>query len=482
MLGYSLSFGSGMDLETVLGYWMEPGATSKMELKGQRTGKGRRVLGEKGIGRFAADKLARRLELISRRAGDKNEVLATFDWDEFDSESSMLSEIRNRWEARPAEAIPGQGTILTMTGLRSRWNERIFRRLCTRLSRLRSPFGELDSFAIRIESDEFPRYSGELRADFLDRAPYRIEATFDGEQAIEVRVNDARPDRHAWNGDGYLFCGPVRIRIHAFDLETDAVARVGPRMDVRPWIKEWSGISIYRDGFRVWPYGEPHDDWLRLDQRRVNNPVVRLSNNQVVGFVQISGDRNPGLKDQTSREGLLNNRAYEDLRRLLYFVLQILESERQSVRHPTVHSVGGISPRVNAVPAVPAMLEKLAQRSTPEMATELRRISVRLQESLAREQAMHRRLVEVYSELAAAAQAASVLSLSLRPVIPRMRKYCDDLRERLDGAGGREVAKHLQMLEASVAAVDERISILVAGELRIRLLQSRFLRLGSESQ
>ena len=51
---------------------------------------------------------------------------------------------------------------------------------------------------------------------------------------------------------------------------------------------EWTGVSIYRDGFRVWPYGEPHDDWLRLDQRRVNNPVEQLSNNQVIGFIDIA--------------------------------------------------------------------------------------------------------------------------------------------------------------------------------------------------
>ncbi len=72
-------------------------------------------------------------------------------------------------------------------------------------------------------------------------------------------------------------------------------------------------MSVYRDGFRVWPYGEPHDDWLRLDQRRVNNPVTRLSNNQVVGRSRAMG--NPELADQTNREGILQSRALEDLRR-----------------------------------------------------------------------------------------------------------------------------------------------------------------------
>ena len=105
-------------------------------------------------------------------------------------------------------------------------------------------------------------------------------------------------------------------------------------MEVRAWLREWSGVSIYRNGFRVWPYGEPQDDWLGLDQRRVNNPVVRLSNNQVIGFVEISRDGNPLLLDQTNREGLSHNAAFEDLRRLVHFFFLEIENHRQSIRHP----------------------------------------------------------------------------------------------------------------------------------------------------
>src|SRR5439155_1957787 len=134
-----------------------------------------------------------------------------------------------------------------------------------------------------------------------------------------------------------------------------------PRMEVRAWLKEWSGISVYPDGFRVWPYGEPHDDWLRLDQRRVNNPVVRLSNNQVVGFVEIARDANPDLRDQTNREGLLHNRAFEDLRRLMQFVLQVLEAERQSRRHPRAGKTVRASAMGKDIDAVPVALERLAR-------------------------------------------------------------------------------------------------------------------------
>src|SRR5262249_25911294 len=181
-------------------------------------------------------------------------------------------EVKSRWEVRPAHEIKGHGTMLRMSGLRSLWSERMFRRLAIRLSRLLSPFSERDRFTIRMESDEFPEYAGELQADFLPKAPYRVEAEFDGEQSIAISLNARRATIERWNGQGDLSCGPVRIRLFAFDLDGEALARLGPRMEVRAWLREWTGVSIYRDGFRIWPYGEPHDDWLRLDQRRGEKP------------------------------------------------------------------------------------------------------------------------------------------------------------------------------------------------------------------
>src|SRR5207249_4094660 len=88
--------GEGMDLETLLGVWMEPGATSKSSVNGHLTHLGRRVLGEKGVGRFAVDKLAGRLELVSRAKGSRDEIRAMFDWDDFGG-ASMLGDVKARW-------------------------------------------------------------------------------------------------------------------------------------------------------------------------------------------------------------------------------------------------------------------------------------------------------------------------------------------------------------------------------------------------
>lgn len=457
-----LDDGTGMDLDTLLGRWMEPAGSTKVGEGRQVTARGRRVLGEKGVGRFAADKLARHLEIVTRTSGSVDETRAVIDWDRFDTPELLLSEVQNRWEVVPAVAIPQHGTLLNMTGLRCIWTERMFRRLCIRLSRLLSPFRDGDPFAIRIESDEFPQYSGELRADFLGRCPYRIEAVFDGLQTISLAINGRPPVQQRWNGHGDLACGPLRVRLHVFDLEADALARIGPRQEVRAWLREWTGVCIYRDGFRVWPYGEPHDDWLRLDQRRVNNPVEHISNNQVIGFIEIGRDANPELKDQTNREGLIHNRAYDDLRRLVYFVVQALEAERQSIRHPARRhpavQVEDADQRLSLADEVGA----IAGRVGGEDGRALREIQRQLEQAAAQEQVREQELIVGYSSLAAVGQMAE----GLLQVIPHEMHTVNAELNRLQGILGKkkipEATDAIEEIQSSLACLQDYHRLMLA--------------------
>jgi hypothetical protein len=421
--------GHGMNLDTLLSKWMEPAASTKVGKGKQITRLGRRVLGEKGVGRFAADKLARHLTMVSRCPRRPEEVHAVVDWDRFDSDAVMLSDVLNRWEERPAREIEGHGTLLRMSGLRSQWTERMFRRLSLRLSRLLSPFRtDKDRFVIHIESDDFPEYSGELRQDFLEKAPHRVDARFDGEQTVTIALSGRRAVAQRWNGQGELTCGPVGIRLFAFDLEGESLARIGPRAEVRAWLREWTGVSIYRDGFRVWPYGEPHDDWLRLDQRRVNNPVEKLSNNQVIGFIEIGSDSNPDLMDQTNREGLIHNQALDDLRRLVNFVLQSIEAERQSVRHPVQRVSTSGEHRVSEAESISAKLEKVASKAHGEVGQEVRTIRQQLQDQSLRDAADRKRLIEGYSGVAAIGQMAAGMLPVITHEISRMREEMERMK------------------------------------------------------
>lgn len=436
--------GCGMDLDTFQRGWMEPAGSTKAADGAKVTPSGRRVLGEKGVGRFAADKLGSTLELVTKRDGSP-EVRAEFDWDLFDTDGEMLAGIKNRWETRPVSEIAGHGTILRIGGLREPWTERMFRRLSTRLARLQSPFGSRHGFSIRIETDEFPEYSGELRSTFLDRAPYTVQVDFDGADSLKVELNGKSRKLAASPVLGQLACGPVRIRLYAFDLETESISRVGPRHEVRAWLREWSGVSVYRDGFRIWPYGEPSNDWLRLDQRRVNNPVVCLSNNQVVGFVEISRDRNPELMDQTNREGLIQNQALEDLRRCVEHTFHLLEEARQRVRHPRDREPRGGETRVDST--VDA-LEQIATSVDSRTRRDIKRIVGEARATAEREHAEKRRLEQAYADLAAAGEAAIGIGSTVSELFKRLRSELPPSARRNPDASKllEEISAHLAML------------------------------------
>ena len=93
--------GHGMSLETIQTTWMEPATLFRK--RQQRSEKyGRRVLGEKGIGRFAASRLANTLEVVTRRVGEDREIRALFDWSQFDDEHKYLDQVEVRWEESDA--------------------------------------------------------------------------------------------------------------------------------------------------------------------------------------------------------------------------------------------------------------------------------------------------------------------------------------------------------------------------------------------
>ena len=469
--------GHGIDRETLLGRWMEPASSWKRD-KGGRTKKGRRFLGEKGVGRFAADKLAAHLEMRSRCPRSTQEIRAFVDWDRFDSNDRMLSDVRCHWRMGPGTKKRWHGTVLTLSRLRTTWNERMFRRLSTRLARLITPFSDLSDFRVTIGSDEFPDYGGELERPFLDRAPHAIDASFDGGNQVAIRLGGSKPEKYSWNGSGELRCGPVRVQLFAFDL--DALARVGPVSELRAWLKQWTGISIYRDGFRVWPYGEPHDDWLRLDQRRVNNPVVRLSNNQLVGSVHVSRDANPQLRDQTNREGLLQNRALEDLRRLLYFVLQILEAERQKIRHPAGRVELPQSPSGNGDGSPYVELERVTQKAEGALRVELERVCRNLRETRAGEALRQQKLISQYTDLAALAQLSSSVRTAVQEPLARVRAVAVSLQGSLSGSGTRALRSEFRSLRASVDALDARMKMLALVEGNERNNRRRTINVASE--
>jgi hypothetical protein len=373
---------------------MEPATPSK-RVKKRRTEKYKRFyLGEKGIGRFAASRLAEELELISRKKNIPTESYGILDWRQFDDEKKYLDEILILWDERaPKEIKPGgaidllwknekelptpshrdHGTILIMTGLKQKWEIQHFEGLQRNLARMVLPKysrkneddkdpgfevelslpDEFSQFSSKVSPPQIlkhPHYSvkGKVTAEGSYEISYKIVAdgnfvstkgrflrVKDSMGRFELREIDAAKFDNLPTDIRFIECGPIELDIRVWDRDDlgNIVQKTQSTIkDIRTDLDAVAGINIYRDGFRVLPYGEPNDDWLRLDLRRVQKPTMRLSNNQIYGVIYISSEANPKLRDQSNREGLDENQAVIDLREILILVLNQLEGMRYDAR------------------------------------------------------------------------------------------------------------------------------------------------------
>lgn len=168
--------GVGMSLDIIKNVWMEPATIYKKNNK--NTNPKRRFTGEKGIGRFASAKLAEKLKITTRQEHD-NEVVVSFNWDDFSDDSKYLSDVKTKWEVRSPISINNSGTILELNHLSSDWDEVKIRELMVALSRLLSPIAPSEDFLIELKlPGELEEVGGLIdRPETLNKPDYYIKGS-----------------------------------------------------------------------------------------------------------------------------------------------------------------------------------------------------------------------------------------------------------------------------------------------------------------
>ena len=339
--------GVGMDFETIQKAWMEP-ATNYKKKEENKNNSRRRFTGEKGIGRFASAKLSSRLELVTKQE-NKDEIVVKFNWNDFSDEESYLDDVKIEWTIRPAQEIKKCGTILKLKELNEDWDETKISELRVALSRLLNPIVPTDDFLISISlPDGFGKSLSGLieRPETLNRPNYYIKGsvTEDGLPKDVVFFSKMKGQEETLSLRDNLFTtnksysvGPFNFEFKIWNRDSGDLLSLASETNsivknVKKDLDDLCGISIYRDNIRVLPYGNHNNDWVRLDMRRVNNPTLRLSNNQIVGYISIGLDTNPYLKDQSNREGIVESEAFEDLKECIKIILNEVEQRRYSER------------------------------------------------------------------------------------------------------------------------------------------------------
>lgn len=288
------------------------------------------------------------------------------------------------------------GTTIVLNPLREAWSQRLFEKVNTNLKSI-NPIGSADTFIVVVNNTWYPEYSFVTKKVAIDEDDYdyRICARYDGAKKLEIRllrneVNLAKKSivvekygkvvrkstddfwerekfqRHNYRKEDYdkeiVFEKDVRSILPQESLEK--IQEVGPftsemfflrntnssdyaimkRVAVRKrrrLLEQFSGIKLYRDDFKVRPYGDEGAmyDWLEMGLRKQKNPggvahqtgAWRVQPYQMIGLVKIGRETNPSLIDMANREGLALNETYYIFVDLLQDCLKEFEFDRQYV-------------------------------------------------------------------------------------------------------------------------------------------------------
>ena len=109
--------------------------------------------------------------------------------------------------------------------------------------------------------------------------------------------------------------GTIEGCLYGFSSEgkiLDLIYGAGKRELLKSYLLQNGGVKIFRDGIRVYNYGEPNDDWLGINQNRVRRMGNHFSKNQIIGGISLSlEDTKKSLVEKTNREGFIESDSFE---------------------------------------------------------------------------------------------------------------------------------------------------------------------------
>jgi len=342
--------GKGMSYDDILNKWLFVAYSAKREGTEEDSFDFREKIkvkrayaGAKGIGRFSCDRLGSKLylETIKDEPNSKVEILTT-DWNKFDDnlkdEFININVLHETINESSHDLI--HGTVLEISDLRSEWNRKKFLALKDALAKLINP-------NTRNEDDDFQIYlqvNSEKEADKREKDYHKIingkiqnvifetlnlkttkivsKIISDEQNIIETSLFEA--GQLVYKIQEYSsFPNLANVECEIYYLNRSAKNTFSRKMGLQP--VEYGHIFVYKNGLRIFPYGERAEDPLKMDNRKAQGRTRYLGTREVIGYISIL-DPNPDLKETSSRgDGLIKNDTYFELYDWFYQNLKRVE-------------------------------------------------------------------------------------------------------------------------------------------------------------
>ncbi len=403
--------GSGMTKEQIELGWLRPASTIKTNVKQRLKAekeiaikkgqletfesfvkllkaehKGRIPLGEKGVGRFATHRLGSKLILKSKITENDYEYILKINWDDFISQNDApmdLDSVGLSLTRQPVSRDYGSknsGTQLIIYGGREglELTEEEINEINNTILKLNSPnppptvkvqdfraifncvqVKNLNTTSSYSRDDQVFRIygivdeNGIFEYDYTFSPPYSDKIPLSGferlNESIDIKKHNKKyflketDGRRLWKVPK---CGPFYIHIDVWYRDRPWIEKNDS--DFLEYLKEYGGLSIYRDGINVYPaeWGAKYD-WLGLRQRQISQ-AKRMSYYHMIGNLEIEQSNNISLVDKTNREGMIQNIAFRDLTELTKAVVHYVEIDYIGKRDELKKLTGGLTgePRV----------------------------------------------------------------------------------------------------------------------------------------
>lgn len=390
--------GLGMTFEDIRDKWMVIGTSSKRRNRTSPSPYNRVVAGKKGVGRFAVDKLGGKLIMKTKKKGSPVWHCLETDWTkyaeeenrqlELDFENSsekqkLFTDIDNKYWTEPAD-VGVQGTRLEISSLNDIWLENDVRRAYKELSKIVKPSSNSRyPFNIRFIVPEYLEYRDKLVESLvLAKATlsYMLKYRYDmGEQKYyQEYLEENKGELIVKEKEAEVF-GPIGFTLYYYD-----------QSDKKTFSKDdRDGIKVYRDGIIATPFAEykskrdEQKDLFGIDKRRWSGFFEKLSTRDIIGWVDITDELNPEIKDSTNRQDFVDNKEWTALKEFVISQIRQIElylkHKKETKKKENAEKLKNTDDEIDAIKLKIKKIKSNTVLASPEVESELDDLASRLE-------------------------------------------------------------------------------------------------------